>query len=97
MFDLLTLTAEPGVMSGILAGGLSFGAAVNQQGVIDQSSQFDFYDSGGLDVAVLGLAPGVDLQRDVLALMDFVPLISPQLKVMESALLPCASLVFIIN
>ncbi len=56
VLDLVTLTAEPGVVGGIPSGGLNFGTAVNTDAIIQMGEQFDYYDGGGLDMACLGLA-----------------------------------------
>lgn len=54
--DAFTLTVETGIIGGVSAQGIYFGASVNARAVVDMPSQFDFYDGGGLDISFLSFA-----------------------------------------
>ena len=53
--DIL-FTGESGLFGGLLLGGYSFGAGMNNWAVTDANTIFDFYMGGGLDIAYLGMA-----------------------------------------
>jgi propionate CoA-transferase len=54
--DQLVLTVEQGVFGGVPVGGGEGGAGFNYQALLDQTSMFDLYDGGGLDIASLSFA-----------------------------------------
>ncbi len=62
--DRVTFTVEQGHIGGVPVGGSDFGMAVNAQASVDAGHQFDWYDGGGLDVAVLSFAQ-IDARGDV--------------------------------
>jgi len=56
VFENFTLTVESGVIGGTPLTDLDFGLGRDFDCIIDQPYQFDFYQGGGLDVAILGMA-----------------------------------------
>jgi propionate CoA-transferase len=60
----VTFTVEQGHVGGVPVGGSDFGMAVNAHASVDAGHQFDWYDGGGLDVAVLSFAE-VDAEGNV--------------------------------
>lgn len=62
--ERVTFTVEQGHVGGVPVGGSDFGMAINPQASLDAGHQFDWYDGGGLDVAVLSFAQ-VDAHGDV--------------------------------
>lgn len=52
----LTLSIESGPIGGVPVSDIGFGASMNPDCILFQSTQFDTYDGGGLDLAYLGLA-----------------------------------------
>ena len=62
--DDIFLSVESGPTGGVPIGGVAFGGAINPESVISTAEQFDAYNGGSLDMAILGLAE-VDKEGNV--------------------------------
>ncbi len=60
----LYLSVECGPTGGVPVGGVAFGATINPDSVIATAEQFDAYNGGALDLAIVGLAE-VDKEGNV--------------------------------
>ncbi|MCL1796552.1 MAG: propionate CoA-transferase, partial [Clostridia bacterium] len=50
----IAISVESGGVGGLPAPGIAFGATIGADMICDMSSQFDFYDGGGLDICFMG-------------------------------------------
>jgi len=64
IIEQVTFTLELGVFGGIPQGKADFGSAVNATSYLSHPSMFDYYHSGGLDIAFLGAAQ-IDAEGNV--------------------------------
>lgn len=62
--DNIYLSVESGPTGGVPIGGIVFGASINPDSVISTAQQFDAYNGGSLDMAIVGLAE-VDKEGNV--------------------------------
>jgi propionate CoA-transferase len=54
--NYMKLSVEQGITGGIPSSGSNFGLVYNPEVIIEAPAQFDWYDGGGLDVAILSFA-----------------------------------------
>ena len=50
----MTFSVELGMIGGIPAGEIAFGAVINADVIYDQNSQFEYYEGGGLNISFVG-------------------------------------------
>lgn len=62
--EYLTSTVETGTIGGVPQSTVRFGASINPECFLDQPTMFDFYNGGGLDLTVVGMAE-VDENADL--------------------------------
>lgn len=62
--DDIYLSVETGPTGGVPIGGVAFGGSINPDSVVSTAAQFDAYDGGSLNMAILGLAE-VDKEGNV--------------------------------
>ncbi len=62
--EFLTSTVESGPIGGVAQSALRFGSCANPEAFLEHHAMFDFYNGGGIDLTVLGLAE-VDANADL--------------------------------